>query len=102
MTRIRILVLAALITAAPISGAAAQGFDQSSGRSDLRERRVQQEQDQRISLAEAERSVRSGRSGRYLNASYRGSVIVVRWAYPDGRIADITVDARTGRVLGER
>jgi hypothetical protein len=26
----------------------------------------------------------------------------VRWEYPGGRVADIMVDGRTGRVVGER
>ncbi|WP_339914811.1 hypothetical protein [uncultured Brevundimonas sp.] len=99
MNRIRILVLAVLMTAAPMADAAAQSRDRQE---QPRDRGAQQEEDQRISLAEAERSVRSGRNGRYLNANYRGNVIVVRWAYPDGRIADITVDARSGRIIGER
>jgi hypothetical protein len=44
----------------------------------------------------------AGRPGRFLGASNRGSTIVVRWEYPGGRVADIMVDARTGRVVGER
>lgn len=101
MTRIRVLLLAALMTAVPMADAVARDLDQSRGqREEPRQR--QAEPDQRISLAEAERNVRAGRPGRYLNASDRGSVIVVRWAYPDGRIADITVDARSGRIIGER
>ena len=32
----------------------------------------------------------------------RGDVVVVRWEYPGGRVADITVDGRSGRILGER
>lgn len=99
MNRIRILVLAVLMTAAPMADAVAQSRDRQER---PRDRGAQQDGDQRISMAEAERSVRAGRPGRYLNASARGNVIVVRWAYPDGRIADITVDARSGRVIGER
>ena len=89
------------MTAVPMADAVARDVDQSRGqREDPRQR--QAEPEQRISLVEAERTVRSGRPGRYLNASDRGNVIVVRWAYPDGRIADITVDARSGRIIGER
>ena len=43
-----------------------------------------------------------GRPGRFLGASNRGDMIVVRWEYPGGRVADIMVDGRTGRVIGER
>jgi uncharacterized membrane protein YkoI len=32
----------------------------------------------------------------------QGDTYVVRWEYPGGRIVDITVDARSGRILGER
>ncbi len=86
-----------------MADAVARDFDQSRGqREESRQRQAEPEREQRISLAEAERSVRAGRPGRYLNASDRGNVIVVRWAYPDGRIADITVDARSGRIIGER
>lgn len=101
MTRLRILILAALMTAAPMADAVARDLDQSRDRRE-ESRQRSDDREQRISLAEAERSVRAGRSGRYLNASDRGNVIVVRWAYPDGRIADITVDARSGRIIGER
>mgnify|MGYP003644082333 FL=1 len=103
MTRLRVLVLALLLTAVPLADAVAMDSGQSRDRSEQsRQRNSEQNDERRISLAEAERSVRAGRPGRYLNASDRGNVIVVRWAYPDGRIADITVDARTGRVIGER
>lgn len=101
MTRIRVLILAVLMTAAPLADAVARDLDQSRDRRE-ESRQRQDEPERRISLAEAERNVRAGRPGRYLNASDRGSVIVVRWAYPDGRIADITVDARSGRIIGER
>ena len=103
MTRLRVLVLALLLTAVPLADAVAMDSGQSRDRREQpRQRDSEQNDERRISLAEAERSVRAGRPGRYLNASDRGNVIVVRWAYPDGRIADITVDARTGRVIGER
>jgi hypothetical protein len=32
----------------------------------------------------------------------QGDNYVVRWEYRGGRIADITVDGRTGRIIGER
>ena len=41
-----------------------------------------------------------------LGVSERGGggnlTYVVRWEYPGGRVADIVVDGRTGRVMGER
>ena len=40
--------------------------------------------------------------GAQLGVSPRGDVVVVRWEYPGGRVADITVDGRSGRILGER
>ena len=56
----------------------------------------------RVSMGEAVQRASSGRPGRFLGASNRGDTIVVRWEYPGGRVADIMVDARTGRVVGER
>lgn len=74
-------------------------FRQDQAREEAREGR-------RISAREVVRRVSDGREGRMLNVSERGGgstlVYVVRWEYPGGRIADITVDGRTGRILGER
>jgi uncharacterized membrane protein YkoI len=89
------ILLAVLIAAAPLSQAAAQD---RGPRGD----RQRQDERPRVSEAEAAQRASSGRSGRLLVTSNRGDVIVVRWEYPGGRVADIMVDARTGRVVGER
>jgi len=95
MTRIAVLCLAVLMTAAPLAQAAAQD------RGPRGERR-QQDDRPRLSDAEAARRAASGRAGRLLTTRNRGDTIEVVWQYPGGRVAEITVDARTGRVLGER
>ena len=56
----------------------------------------------RVSMAQAVQRASAGRPGRFLGASNRGDRVVVRWEYPGGRVADIVVDGRTGRVIGER
>ncbi len=95
MIRFSAIGLAALIAAAPLSQAVAQER--------LRPERQQQEDERpRISMGEAVQRASAGRPGRFLGASDRGGTIVVRWEYPGGRIADIMVDGRTGRVIGER
>lgn len=109
MNRMPAFLLAALIAVAPLS-AAAQDRGDRDDRAERSERqqdreRLQREQTQerpRVSVGEAVQRASSGRSGRFLGASNRGDVIVVRWEYPGGRVADIIVDARTGRVTGER
>ncbi|MEJ6790246.1 hypothetical protein BrevBR_11895 [Brevundimonas sp. BR2-1] len=95
MIRFSAIGLAALIAAAPLSQAVAQ--DRGP-----RPERQQQEDRPRVSIGEAVQRASSGRPGRFLGASDRGGTIVVRWEYPGGRIADIMVDGRTGRVIGER
>lgn len=93
MTRTLAVIFAALLVAVPL-GAAAQD----------RPRPGQEAQDEqpRVSMAEAVRRASAGRQGRFLGASDRGGTIVIRWEYPGGRVADIMVDGRTGRVIGER
>ncbi len=95
MIRFSAIGLAALIAAAPLSQAVAQ--DRGP-----RGERQQQDERPRVSVGEAVQRASSGRPGRFLGASDRGGTIVVRWEYPGGRIADIMVDGRTGRVIGER
>ena len=97
MIRPSAILLAALIAAAPLSQAAAQDRGLRGERSER-----QQQDERRISVGEAVQRASSGRQGRFLGASNRGDTIVVRWEYPGGRVADIMVDARTGRVVGER
>jgi len=100
MIRPSAILLAALIAAAPLSQAVAQ--DRGS-RGDRPERQQQQQDERpRVSVGEAVQRASSGRQGRFLGASNRGDTIVVRWEYPGGRVADIMVDARSGRVVGER
>lgn len=102
MIRPSAILLAALIAAAPLSPAVAQDRVQRSEREQDRPERQQQDERPRVSVGEAVQRASSGRQGRFLGASNRGDTIVVRWEYPGGRVADIMVDARSGRVVGER
>ena len=65
-------------------------------------RREQSDERPRVSVGAAVQRASAGRPGRFLGASNRGDTVVVRWEYPGGRVADIMVDGRTGRVIGER
>ena len=106
MTRLTACILSVLLAAAPLS-AAAQDRDLPNDRS-ARERprdrtpREQSDLQPHISVGAAVQRASAGRPGRFLGASHRGDMIVVRWEYPGGRVADIMVDGRTGRVIGER
>ena len=104
MIRFSAIGLAALIAAAPLSQAVAQDRGQDRGQRGERDRPPREQQDERprVSVGEAVQRASAGRPGRFLGASDRGGTIVVRWEYPGGRIADIMVDGRTGRVIGER
>lgn len=104
MIRSLAIGLAALIAAAPLSQAVAQDRGQRDRGDRERERPQREQQDERprVSVGEAVQRASSGRPGRFLGASDRGGTIVVRWEYPGGRIGDIMVDGRTGRVIGER
>ena len=104
MIRPSAILLAALIAAAPMSQAVAQDRVQRSEREQDRPERQLQDERPRVSVSvgEAVQRASSGRPGRFLGASNRGDTIVVRWEYPGGRVADIMVDARSGRVVGER
>lgn len=103
MQRTFALFIAGFLALAPLS---ADAQDRGRGDRDREQGRVARErqQDERpgVSMAEAVRRASAGREGRFLGASNRGGAIVVRWEYPGGRIADILVDGRTGRVIGER
>jgi hypothetical protein len=101
MNRPSAILFAALIAAAPLSQAVAQDRGPRGDRHD-RPDREQQDDRPRVSMGEAVQRASSGRPGRFLGASNRGDTIVVRWEYPGGRVADIMVDGRTGRVVGER
>ena len=106
MTRMPAYILAALLAAAPLSAAAQDHGDRAERRQDRDERqrpsRDLQDQAPRVSMGAAVQRASAGRPGRFLGASNRGDMIVVRWEYPGGRVADIMVDGRTGRVIGER
>ena len=119
MTRMPAYILAALLAAAPLSAAAQDRGDRAEARQERRAAAAQergdrderqrerpsrdlQDQAPRVSVGAAVQRASSGRPGRFLGASSRGDTIVVRSEYPGGRVADIMVDGRTGRVIGER
>ena len=98
MIRVRDILLALLLAAAPLADATAAQID-----GPRRDKAREEAQDgQRLDLSEIVRRVQSGRDGRMLGVRPQGSTYVVRWEYPGGRVVDITVDARTGRIIGER
>ncbi|MGZ9099532.1 MAG: PepSY domain-containing protein [Brevundimonas sp.] len=100
MTRIAAATLAFLFAVAPLGSAAAQDREPDRGPRGGESR--QADERPRVSMGQAVQRASAGRPGRFLGASNRGDTIVVRWEYPGGRVADIMVDARTGRVVGER
>ncbi|WP_298744804.1 hypothetical protein [uncultured Brevundimonas sp.] len=114
MTRMPVYILAVLLAAAPLPAAAQDADGRAEARQDPRgdgwqERggrgralRDQAPPAPRVSMGAAVQRASAGRSGRFLGASDRGDTIVVRWEYPGGRIADIMVDGRSGRLIGER
>ncbi|HEY0598903.1 hypothetical protein [Brevundimonas sp.] len=102
MTRLPVYILAALLAAAPLSAAAQDRDDRGRGRDREPSPREQSDDRPRVSMGAAVQRASAGRPGRFLGASNRGDTIVVRWEYPGGRVADIMVDGRTGRVIGER
>lgn len=116
MTRMPVYILAALLAAAPLSAAAQDRGDRFEARQDRQQNRGDRGSDRsrerpsresseaspRVSVGAAVQRASAGREGRFLGASNRGDTIVVRWEYPGGRVADIMVDGRTGRVIGER
>ncbi|MBB5744626.1 hypothetical protein [Brevundimonas variabilis] len=57
--------------------------------------------DRSANPGDAARAVASGRDGRMLGIRPAGDGFVVRWEYPGGRVSDIRVDGRTGRVSGD-
>ncbi|QBX37120.1 hypothetical protein E4M02_03150 [Brevundimonas sp. S30B] len=119
MMKFRVPLIAALAAMLPLTEALAHdAWDQSRGRD---RDRSEQSQDRgppdrgrdrgresmsreapRADLGAIVRGVSAGRPGRMLGVSPRGDGYVVRWEYPGGRVGDIMVDGRTGRVTGER
>jgi len=103
MFRLRLTLLTLLLAAAPLADAAAAGVGAVQIDGPRRDKAREEAQDgQRLELRDIVRRVQAGREGRMLGVSPRGDTYVVRWEYPGGRVVDITVDARTGRIIGER
>lgn len=108
MFRIRVILLTALFAVAPLADAAAQSRGRGDPAMGWRQDQAREEsrEGQRVDLGDVVRRVSAGRPGRMLGVSERGGggnlTYVVRWEYPGGRVADIVVDGRTGRVMGER
>lgn len=115
MMRIRALLLAGLIAIVPLTDAAAQSRgrdrDRDEGRSQDRREAPRNYPGQglrdaprsapRADPGDVARRVQSGRPGRMLGVQERGGDYVVRWEYPGGRVSDIQVDGRSGRVRGD-
>ncbi len=115
MMRIRALLLAGLIAIVPLTDAAAQSRgrdrDRDEGRSQDRREAPRNYPGQglrdaprsapRADPGDIARRVQSGRPGRMLGVQERGGDYVVRWEYPGGRVSDIQVDGRSGRVRGD-
>lgn len=119
---IRAILLAGLIAVVPVTDAMAQSRDrdrdrggdrreQSRGYSSDRGRddrprddraRDQGSRDQgsreRVNPGDVARRVQQNRPGRMLGVRETGGDYVVRWEYPGGRVSDIPVDGRSGRV----
>ena len=104
MFRPPILLMAVLVASAPLTDAVAQSRDRFSG--EMRQSRAREESrdGQRVDGGDVVRRVSAGRPGHMVPGGFqdRGDTFVVRWEYPGGRIVDIIVDARTGRIIGER
>ena len=114
MTRVRdILIITLALAAAPLATASAAqaATAQVVASADVmlqvdgsrREKaRSEAQNGRRMDLSDIVRMVESGREGRMLGVRPQGENYVVRWEYRGGRIVDITVDGRTGRIIGER
>ena len=98
-----LIALCAALAATPAAAQVRSPFANSLRQDEAREER---REGQRVDLGSVVRRVSAGRQGRMLGVSERGSgdrlVYVIRWEYPGGRVADITVDGRTGAIIGER
>ena len=114
MTRVRdILIITLALATAPLATASAAqaATAQVVASADVmlqvdgsrREKaRSEAQNGRRMDLSDIVRRVESGREGRMLGVRPQGENYVVRWEYRGGRIVDITVDGRTGRIIGER
>ncbi|WP_296165386.1 PepSY domain-containing protein [uncultured Brevundimonas sp.] len=99
MSRILVIAVAALMAWAPLSEASAQ--DRGRGRGPDREQSQERERPS-ISAGEALSIARSrARGARFVGTmASGGGTYVFRFESPEGRIFDITIDARTGRAGG--
>jgi hypothetical protein len=59
------------------------------------------ERSDRVNPGDVARRVQQNRPGRMLGVRETGGDYVVRWEYPGGRVSDIPVDGRSGRVRGD-
>ena len=120
---IRAILLAGLIAVVPVTDALAQSRDRDrdrggdrreqprgypSGRDrgddrggrDLRDQRSERG-GERVNPGDVARRVQQNRPGRMLGVRETGGDYVVRWEYPGGRVSDIPVDGKSGRVRGD-
>lgn len=101
-----ILALAALTAATVGTATVAEAQVRSPYASQLRQNEARDEarEGRRLELSEVIRRVSAGREGRAVpgGVQARGDTYVVQWEYPGGRVVSIMVDARSGRILGER
>jgi hypothetical protein len=89
MIRLSALIAAAVLTAAPGTVQAYAAAPEPAHA---------QAQDPQAAI----RTVERGRPGRRVGVRVEGQNVVVVWEYPGGRVVEIVVDGRTGRILGER
>ena len=75
--------------------------DRFRDRERIQDRDDRRGSDRSANPGDAARAVASGRDGRMLGIRPAGEGFVVRWEYPGGRVSDIRVDGRTGRVSGD-
>lgn len=92
MNRIPALLLAAALAAALPGAAQARAAEAGPALTQA------QAQDPGAAI----RAVERNRPGRRIGVRIEGQNVVVVWEYPGGRVVDIVVDGRTGRILGER
>ena len=98
MTRLSLLLLAALAVAMPLTAQAAPRRDaQGEVRKDVREGKVS-------SLRDIERRVLPSMPGmQYLGPEYDPAAMAYRLKFiRDGRVVFVDVDARSGQVLNQR
>ena len=77
------------------------GRDQRGDQRGGRENANRGERSERVNPGDVARRVQQNRPGRMLGVRETGGDYVVRWEYPGGRVSDIPVDGRSGRVRGD-